>query len=159
VALTLALTFPLDACWLARLTDDQSQPRIRQEAEAIERFLFLVRRGMVELISSEALQDEVRRNRSGERRLEGETLISLAATNVQVDAQVAQRASELALAGYRAYDALHLAAAESANADALLSTDERFVKRAARGKGNPSIPVRNPVSWVKEQRLRLPSIT
>ncbi len=34
-------------------------------AEAIERVLSLVRRGMVELISSKALQDEVRRNPSG----------------------------------------------------------------------------------------------
>lgn len=72
---------------------------------------------------------------------------------VKVHARVAQRAIELASAGYGAYDALHLAAAESVKADVLLSTDDRFVKRAARGEGNPSIPVRNPVSSVKEQRL------
>ena len=122
-------------------------------AEAIERVLSLVRRGMVELISSEALQDEVRRNPSGERRLEGETLISFAATDVQVDAQDAQRAGELALAGYGTYDALHLAAVESARVDVLLSIDDRFVKRAARGEGYPGIPVRNPVSWIKEYWL------
>jgi hypothetical protein len=38
----------LDACCLSRLTDDQSQARIREEAEAIERVLAGVRRGTVE---------------------------------------------------------------------------------------------------------------
>jgi hypothetical protein len=32
-----------DACCLSRLTDDQAQPRIREEAEAIERVLSHVR--------------------------------------------------------------------------------------------------------------------
>jgi predicted nucleic acid-binding protein len=141
----------LDACCLARLTDDQSQPRIRKEAEAVERVLSLVRRGLVELISSEALRDEVRRNPSDERRLEGEALVSLAKTTVEVDAGVARRARELASAGYGAYDALHLAAAEYGQADVLLSTDDRFMKRAERGDGQPRIRVRNPLSWVQEQ--------
>jgi hypothetical protein len=39
------------------------------------------------------------------------------------------------------------AAAESVGADVLLSTDERPIKRAARGLGAPRIQVRNPVSW------------
>jgi hypothetical protein len=50
-------------------------------------------------------------------------------------------------------DALHIAAAESARMDVLLSTDDRLIKRAARGLGNPRIPVQNPVSWIKEQGL------
>jgi hypothetical protein len=50
----------LDACRLSRLTDDQSQARIREEAEAVEQVLAGVRRGAVELVSSEALEDEVR---------------------------------------------------------------------------------------------------
>ena len=58
----------LDACSLSRLTDDQSQARIREEAEAVEQVLVGVRRGTVELLSSEALDDEVRRNPSLERR-------------------------------------------------------------------------------------------
>jgi hypothetical protein len=35
----------LDACCVNRLTDEQSQARIRQEAEAIERILGIVREG------------------------------------------------------------------------------------------------------------------
>jgi hypothetical protein len=52
--------------------------------------------------------------------------------------------------GYGTFDALHLATAESAGADALLSTDDRFIKRASRGVANPRIPVKNPVLWIQE---------
>lgn len=45
----------LDACCLSRLTDDQSQAKIHEEAEAVEQILAGVRRGTFELLSSEAL--------------------------------------------------------------------------------------------------------
>ena len=80
-----------DACSLSRLTDDQMEPRIREEAEAVERVLTQVRLGLTDLISSEALEDEARRNPSMERRLEVETLLSLAAHTVEVDDSVTQR--------------------------------------------------------------------
>lgn len=141
----------LDACCLSRLTDDQSQARIREEAEAVEQVLVGVRRGTVELLSSEALDDEVRRNRSMDRRVEAQTTLSLAVTSIKIDEDIALRAQSLVGLGYGPFDALHLAAAESAGADALLTTDDRFLKRTARKLGNPRIPVRNPLSWIKEQ--------
>ena len=52
---------------------------------------------------------------------EVETLLSLAAHTVKVDHSVTQRARDLDAAGYALFDALHLAAAESAGADVLLS--------------------------------------
>lgn len=63
------------------------------------------------------------------------------------------RARQLEAAGYGGFDALHLACAEAAHADVLLTTDDNFVKRAARGKGKPLVPVRNPVSWLEETPL------
>jgi hypothetical protein len=64
----------LDACCVNRLTDQQSQPRIREEAEAIERILGGVRKGTILWLSSEALIDEIERNpqiarRAGEPRV------------------------------------------------------------------------------------------
>jgi predicted nucleic acid-binding protein len=147
----------LDACCLSRLTDDQSQARIRGEAQAVEQIFAQVRTGRVELISSEAMEDEVRRAQFPERRLEAETLLGLALSVVEVDDAVAQRGRDLAAFGYGVFDALHLAAAESAGADVLLSTDDRLIKRAGRGLGHPRVPMRNPVSWIKEQGLRSPS--
>ncbi|MGH9662630.1 MAG: PIN domain-containing protein [Bryobacteraceae bacterium] len=141
----------LDACCLNRLTDDQSQRRIREEAEAIESIFSQARLGVIDLISSEALEEEARRIPSMDRRLAVEALLSLASSTVDVDEAVAQRARELSAAGYGLFDALHLAAAESAGADVLLSTDDGLIKRAARGDGDLRIPVRNPLSWSKEQ--------
>ena len=143
----------LDACCLSRLTDDQSQTRIREEAEALEQILAGVRRGTVELLSSEALDDEVRRNPSTERRVEAQTTLSLAVTSIEIDEAIAVRARNLVGLGYGPFDALHLAAAESVGADVLLTTDDRLLKRTARRLGNPRIPVRNPLSWIKEQGL------
>ena len=143
----------LDACCLSRLTDDQSQTRIREEAEALEQILAGVRRGTVELLSSEALDDEVRRNPSTERRVEAQTTLSLAVTSIEIDEAIAVRARNLVGLGYGPFDALHLAAAESVGADVLLTTDDRLLKRTARRLGNPRIPTRNPLSWIKEQGL------
>ena len=138
----------LDACCLSRLTDDQSQPRIREEAEAIEKILAGVRRGKLELISSEALLDEARRNPSLDRRREAETFLSLATTTVDVDEAVVRRGQGLIGLGYGPFDALHLAAAEAAGVDVMLTTDDRLIKRVARGLGNPRIKVWNPVSLI-----------
>lgn len=112
-----------------------------------------VRRGTVELLSSEALDDEVRRNPSMDRRVEAQTTLSLAGTRTKIDEAIALRARSLVGLGYGPFDALHLAAAESAAADVLLTTDDRFLKRTGRKLGNPRIPVRNPLSWIKEQGL------
>ncbi len=143
----------LDACCLSRLTDDQSQARIREEAEAVEQVLAGVRRGTVELLSSEALDDEVRRNPSMDRRVEARTTLSLAVTSITIDEAIVLRAQSLVGLGYGPFDALHLAAAESAGVDVMLTTDDRFLKRTARKLGNPRIAVRNPLSWIKEQGL------
>ena len=64
-----------------------------------------------------------------------------------------QRANELEAVGYGAFDALHLSTAEAGNAEVLLTTDDRFIKRAARAVGSPRIRVLNPVEWLREQGL------
>ncbi len=137
----------LDACCLSRLTDDQSQPRIREEADAVERILTAIRHGAVELVSSQALENEVQRTPSRERRLRAQILLRLASNIVEVDDSLTQRANELTKLGFGAFDALHLAAAESAEADALLTTDDRFVKLAGRESSRLKIQVRNPIFW------------
>lgn len=143
----------LDVCCLGRLTDDQTQRRIREEAEAVELVLGLVARGSIEWIASEALAEEIRRNPSAERRIEGETLLAMASEASEMDDRIAERARELQSFGYGTFDALHLAAAEVARVDVLLSTDDQFVNRASGGAGRPRVTVRNPLSWVREQRL------
>ena len=102
--------------------------------------------------SSEALEDEVRRTPSADRRVEAQALLALAKTTIEIEGPIVLRARELTGLGYGPFDSLHVAAGET-GADVLLTTDDQLRKRAARGLGNPRIPVRNPVLWIKEQGL------
>ena len=141
----------LDACCLNRLTDDQSQARIAEEAEAVERILRLLRDGLIEWLSSTVLKIETSNNPDAERSQEVEVLLSLATDTIPLNDQIIQRATELEIAGYGAFDALHLSSAEAGMADVLLTTDDRFIRRADRAVGSPRVRVLNPVEWLREQ--------
>jgi predicted nucleic acid-binding protein len=52
--------------------------------------------------------------------------------------------------GFGAFDALHLACAESAGAEVLLTTDDRLRSRAAREKTRLAVQVENPAKWYSE---------
>jgi predicted nucleic acid-binding protein len=62
----------------------------------------------------------------------------------------AERARELRALGFRAFDALHLACAESAEIDLLLTTDDRLIRRAARVSNQLGVRVMNPLTAVRE---------
>jgi predicted nucleic acid-binding protein len=140
----------LDACALNRLTDDQSQSRIRTEAEAVERVLHLVRKGEAEWKASTVLEAEIRRNPNGEGRNDALALLSFAGELLRPHQVSIERARALEAIGYGAFDALHLACAEQAAIDVLLTTDDRFIKQAGRRLGKPAIRVLNPVNWLQE---------
>ncbi len=48
------------------------------------------------------------------------------------------------------FDAVHLACAESGNADVFLSTDDRLLKRAKRLSKKIRVKVMNPLDWLQE---------
>lgn len=58
-----------------------------------------------------------------DRRRKVELFLSVAAAKVVVSAQDRQRGRELEELGFGAFDALHVACAESGGADALLTTE------------------------------------
>jgi predicted nucleic acid-binding protein len=61
------------------------------------------------------------------------------------------RATELEALGFGAYDALHLACAESAQAQVFLSTDDGLLRLAERHKTDLRTIVRNPLKWLEEE--------
>ena len=83
----------LDACCLNRLTDDQSQARIRNEAEAVETILRAVREGKATWVSSTALEIEISRNPDAGRRHDVVALLSLASEVVVQRSRSAERAA------------------------------------------------------------------
>lgn len=140
----------LDVCALNRLTDDQSQPRIRSEAEAVEKVLYLAGKGEAEWVASIVLEAEIGRNPDQERRNDALKLISLAGEPLRPHSVSIERARALEALGYGAFDALHLACAEQALVDAFLTTDDRLIRQVGRGLGKPTVRVLNPVKWIQE---------
>ncbi len=137
----------LDACCLSRLTDDQSQTRVRKEAEAIERVLRLIRDGKAIRVSSAVLEIEIGRNPDSERRHDVAALLAFANEVVVPLAASAERAASLEKLGFGAFDALHLACAEQAEVDVFLTTDDGLLRQATRSSGLLRVRVENPLSW------------
>ena len=140
----------LDACCLSRLTDDQSQPRVRAEAEAVEHIVRMVREGLATWVGSAILNIEVSRDPDPVRRRDTEALLSFANEIVVPKSAEADRARRIEELGFSPFDALHLASAERGGADVFLTTDDDRLRRARRSLGLLHIRVENPVSWYGE---------
>jgi predicted nucleic acid-binding protein len=140
----------LDACCLNRLTDDHSQVRIRNEAEAVERILRMIGDGKAIWVSSNVLEIEISRNPDPERRRDVQSLLRVANEIVVPDASAAGRAASLRTLGFGTFDALHLASAEQGKADVLLTTDDGLVRRAQRYSLLIPLRVENPLFWYQE---------
>jgi hypothetical protein len=145
----------LDACTLNRFTDDQSQLRIRKEAEAMIEIVRLVSVGLVQWTACQILATELLRNTNEVKLREAMGLLDRAGQLTPLSGAAEKRGRELAALGYGYFDALHLACAEEAAVDALLTTDDRFLRKTARNLGNPAIRVMNPIDWLQEAQTWL----
>ena len=110
----------LDVCCLQRPFDDQRQVRVHLEAEAVKLILAQVEAGELIWIGSEVVEFEIAQNPDPERALKAMLLAAYAGIRVSVGADERARAGELELLGFTAFDALHLACAESAGAAVFL---------------------------------------
>lgn len=140
----------LDACCLNRPFDDQRQPRVRLEAEAISLILQKLHQHEWEWVGSEVLVYELGQTVDAERR---ERLLLLAGHSHQVIAiteKILKRAETLETAGFDSYDAIHLASAEQAKVDVFLTTDDNIQKVAKRSKEALPLLIENPVRWLEE---------
>lgn len=69
---------------------------------------------------------------------------------VALTAAIVERGEVLEATGFKSYDALHIACAEEAGAEALLTTDDRMLRLARRVQGSLRVRVANPVEWLQE---------
>jgi len=140
----------LDTCCLNRPFDDQRQPRVRLESEAVTLILEKAHQREWEWVGSDALIYEIEQNTDMERK---ERLILLAKETSQYIAitdRILEQAEKLELLGFDEFDAVHLASAESANVDIFLTTDDNLQKTANQNKDRLSFLVINPVKWLEE---------
>ena len=140
----------MDACCLNRLTDDQSQLRVREEAGAVEQILRMVQRDRAIWVSSSVLEVEIGRNPDEERRHDVNSMLGFASEVVRPQTEDGDRARELQKLGFDAFDALHLACAERGAVDVFLTTDDRLLSRARRHKDALRVRAENPLSWYRE---------
>ncbi len=140
----------LDKCCLDRPFDDQSQARIRLEAEAVATGVRYCTEGQWQWIGGDILFYEISKAPDLVRR---ERLLALThgmQTVVPLSAIDVGRAQMLRSRGFKAIDALHVVAAESASCDVLLTTDDGMIAAARCSAGIVRIPIRTPVAWLAE---------
>ncbi|MCI0641394.1 MAG: PIN domain-containing protein [Gemmataceae bacterium] len=141
----------LDVSCVNRPFDDQSQPRIQLEAEAVGIVLQRIDDGFWTLASSEIAVLEIQAIANAERCSKVRAILKDPDVFVKLTVDVVDRGRELEKLGFRAADALHIASAEATESDVLLTCDDRLLKRARRFRAQLQVIVANPCDWLKEQ--------
>ncbi len=144
----------LDACALNRPFDDQSQLRVRLEAEAVRVVLEMFRRGDHEWVGGDVLNHETSRMPDAERRAAILELLTHVQHQATVTENVEKKARLYHAQGVGVFDALHLAQAEDFGCDVLLTTDDNFVNRSRKLTPASSTRVVNAAAWVAEETQR-----
>jgi predicted nucleic acid-binding protein len=141
----------LDVCCWNRPFDDQSQNRVRLEAEAVLSILEMAGQGKLELAGSDIVDDELSEMPDDERREKVALLLTLASSHISLTAAIERRAMELQKWNIAPLDALHLASAESTHADYLLTTDDDLLRKAGRRQSELKVKIENPAKWLIQE--------
>lgn len=140
----------LDTCCLNRLFTDQTQARICQETGAVKIILARFFTTQSQWLTSTVLINEISRTPNKTLRTEMKVLLDLVNQNVTIGVAEIARGTQLELLGFKWLDALHIASAESGQADILLTTDDRMLRRAKRFHLQLRVRVENPYAWLEE---------
>ena len=141
----------LDVCCLNRPFDDQTQDRVRLEAEAVLLILTRLEEGEEwQWIGTEALDFEIDQTPDLERRLQVKLVAAHAHHSVLVERTEIERAEQLEALGFHPFDALHIACAESGGVEVFLTTDDQLLRLACRLSGGLRLRVGNPLVWLRE---------
>ena len=120
----------LDMCCLKRPFDDQSQPRIRLESEAVLALIAAESEALA-FLRSAALRVENSRNPLPWRAARVNRWL-LESPWLADGGDLTPRISELIASGFGNFDALHVAVAEAAGCDVFASCDRRLLATARR---------------------------
>ena len=140
----------LDLCCLNRPFDDQTQPRVRSETQAIIEILDAFERAEHDFYASAALWAESAQTPDADRRHKVEELLKRADVQIPFERETEDRAAAIIRLGFRTFDAYHIASAEVGGCDRLVTCDDRFLKAAKRNAAKITVAVVNPISLVAE---------
>ena len=117
------------------------------EADAIQRIINNKRRGGYVIIGSFAGYAEINKIPDGEKRWAAKQKYDESLDGwIKRTVQIMARARKLETYGLRKMDAAHLAAAEAADADYLLTVDKKFLKACSR-QNFTNVKVINPIDF------------
>jgi len=138
-----------DNCCYNRPFDDQTQERIHLESEAILTVLKMGQMKKVIIVGSEILELEINRMIDENKKRKVLDLYKVADMQIFYTDKIRKRSADImSVSKIRTFDSLHIAAAEEANADVLLTTDDKFEKMAE--KLDLKTRVVNPLRFVWE---------
>jgi predicted nucleic acid-binding protein len=122
----------LDNCCYNRPYDDLLIERNRLESEAVMSIIKLAQGGFLDIIGSEAIEFEMENLSNLEKLDNVRELYGITGKRVEYDDGIFVRAMEIRKRNkyIRPLDSLHLASAEKAEADLLLTTDDKFMNNA-----------------------------
>ncbi|MGB7250910.1 MAG: PIN domain-containing protein [Phormidesmis sp.] len=136
----------LDTSAYNRPFDDQSQPKIFLESQAVVIILQMVETRTVALIGSSVLEYENSRNPYPMKQEAMNRYLQMASSRQTVDEAICQRATQLEHNGLKAVDALHIACAERIGSDYFVTCDKRLINRCS----SLTLKVMNPVDFILE---------
>ncbi len=140
----------LDVSCLNRPFDDQTQARVRLESEAVTLILEEIDRGRWQDVSSQMAEMEIAAISDRERRRRVQALLPNHHDRIRLTDEMFGRAEELTRLGFKPADAVHVAAAEAAATDVLLTCDDHFLRAGRRNAPRLAVAVANPLSWLQE---------
>ncbi|NER19888.1 MAG: PIN domain-containing protein [Symploca sp. SIO1B1] len=138
----------LDVCCLNRPFDDWRQDRIRLEGQTILDIFQRFYSGEWKLVSSEVIEAELARMVNLDKLDRIRKLLQVAETKIILTEEIEQRSQEIENLGFGLFDSFHIACAETAKIDVLLTTDDRLLKKAIKYNYLLKIELDNPVTWL-----------
>lgn len=141
----------LDTSVYNRPFDDQSQARIRLEAEAFLSILEKTIAGAVSIITSSVLAYENSLSPFPERKERVSHYVALASRTVKMSGAIKKRATILEECGFDSLDAMHLACAESGGAEYFITCDDTIIRKARKERNAVLLSVCSPLEFLVEE--------
>lgn len=139
----------LDNCCYNRILDDRSYPQIYYERNSVMLILELVEKSVIELTGSEMLVKEISDTSDLYKKSVLQMIYKLCSKEVKIDSFILDRAEEIRHSSNIKYkDSIHLACAEAAKVNALLTTDRKFMNNSKRIKTYTKVT--SPNQWLLE---------
>ncbi|MBW4635107.1 MAG: PIN domain-containing protein [Iphinoe sp. HA4291-MV1] len=136
----------LDTSIYNRPFDDQTQPKIFLETQAVILILQMVEAELIELVSSSVLEYENSRNPFAINQQAMQRYLQMAVMKQQVNHTIKKRAEQLEKQGIQVVDSLHVACAEVSNSDYFITCDKRLINRSQ----GLTLQVINPTDFILE---------